>query len=71
MENGLFSVIMVKGTVPEVFWIIWIDSQMPGGSIMKTSQNLTENEVLAELKKLGHTEAEINSLITQARENPR
>ncbi len=38
---------------------------------MKTSQNLTESEVLAELKKLGHTEAEINSLIKRARENPR
>ena len=67
----LFSVIKVKGADPELFWIIWIDSQNPGGRFMKTSQNLTETGVLTELKENGHTEAEIDSLIKRARENPR
>jgi hypothetical protein len=67
----LFSVIRVKGADPEVFWIIWIDPQHPGGRFMKTSQNLTEGEVLTELKMIGHAETEIDSLIKRARENPR
>ena len=62
----LFSVIKVKGADPEVFWIIWIDSQHPAGRFMKTSQNLTEAEVLKELKENGRTEAEIDSLIKRA-----
>jgi SOS response regulatory protein OraA/RecX len=38
---------------------------------MKTTQNLTESEVRTELAKMGRTESEINSLIKNARENPR
>jgi hypothetical protein len=67
----VFGVIQVEGADPEVFWIIWIDPQLRRGSFMKTSQNLTESEVLTELKKIGRTEAEIDSLIKRAREKPR
>ncbi len=71
MGYDRYAVVKVKGADPEVFWIIWIDSQLPKGSFMKTSQNLSESEVRTEFAKMGRTEVEINSLIKQARENPR
>jgi len=71
VEYARYAVVKVKGADPELFWIVWIDSQLPQGSSMKTSQNLTGREVRAELKKMGRTEAEINSLIEHARQNPR
>lgn len=64
-------VIKVKGVDPEVFWIVWMDLALPKGSFMKTSQNLTADEVRVELAKSGRTGADIDSLIQQARENPR
>jgi hypothetical protein len=67
----VFGVIQVKRADPELFWILWIDSQLQAGSSMKTSQNLTESEVRTELKENGRTEAEIDSLIRRARESPR
>ena len=66
-----YAVVKVRGADPEVFWIVWIDFQLPNKSFMKTSQNLTESEVRTELAKMGHTESETNSLIKNARENPR
>lgn len=71
MGYDRYAVVKVKGADPELFWIVWIDSQLPQDSFVKTSQNLTGREVRAELKNMGRTEAEINSLIEQARENPR
>jgi len=67
----VFGVIQVEGADSEVFWIIWIDPQLRGGSLLKTSQNLTESEVLTELREIGRTEVEIVSLIKRAREKPR
>jgi hypothetical protein len=69
--DDYYAVIKVKDAEPEVFWIVWVDSGMPKGHIMKTSQNLTAKEVHAELKKMGRTDAEADSLIQQARDNPR
>lgn len=69
VEYDRYAVVKVKGADPELFWIVWMDSQLPQGSFMKTSQNLTGKEVRTELKKMGRTEAEINSLIEQARQN--
>ena len=71
MGYDRYAVAKVAGADPEVFWIVWEDAQMPKGSFMKTSQNLTEGEVRTELGKMGCTKPEINSLIEQARENPR
>ena len=69
MAYDRYEVIKVKCTNPEVFWIVWVDSALPTGSFMNTSQNLTESEVRRESAKQGRTEAEINSLIQRAREN--
>ncbi len=71
MAYDRYGVVKVKGADPEVFWIIWVDSALPKGSFMKTTQDLTEGELRTELAKMGRTEAEINSLIQQARKNPR
>ncbi len=71
MGYDRYAVIKVRGADPEVFWIVWVDSQLPKDSFMKTSQKLTESEVRTELAKRGRTESEVNSLIKNARENPR
>ena len=69
MEYDRYAVVKVKGADPEVFWIIWTNSQEHSNFIWKTSQNLTESEVRAELKAMGQPESEISSLIKRAREN--
>ena len=66
-----YAVIKVRGVEPEVFWIVWMDSELPINSFIKTSQNLTEEEVRAELKKMAINETGIDALIKRARENPR
>lgn len=71
MGHDRYAVVKVGGADPEVFWVVWEDSQLPNESFMKTSQNLTESELRTELAKMERTESEINSLIKKARENPR
>jgi SOS response regulatory protein OraA/RecX len=48
-----------------------MDSELPINTFIKTSQNLTEDEVRAELKKMAINETGIDALIKRARENPR
>ena len=43
---------------------------LPRGSFMKTSGNLSENELHSELATMGRTESEINYLIQREREYP-
>ena len=69
MGYDRYAVVKVAGADPEVFWIVWVDSQLPKDNFMATSQNLTESDVRTELAKMGHTDSEINSLIKNAREN--
>lgn len=69
MGYDRYAVVKVKEADPEEFWTIWIDSALPKGSFMKTAQGLSEDDVRAELKKMARTEAEIDWLIKQAREN--
>jgi len=71
MEYDRYAVVKIRGKDPEVFWIVWLDSQLPPKGFMKTSQDMSEAELRAELAKMGRTEVEIDSLIQQARENPR
>lgn len=71
MSYDRYEIVKVRGSDPEAFWIIWVDSGLPKGSFMKTSQNLTESELRAELKDMDRTKPEIDSLIQSARKNPR
>lgn len=71
MGYDRYAVVKVAGAEPEVFWVIWFDSKMPATSFMETSQNLTEGEVRSELAKMGRAESEIDSLVRQAREDPK
>ena len=47
-----YAVIKVRDVEPEVFWIVWMDSELPINSFIKTAQNLTEAEVRAELERM-------------------
>jgi hypothetical protein len=71
MSLDQYAVIKVRGVEPEVFWIVWMDSQLPINSFIKTSQNLTEDDVRAELAEMGINKTGIDALIKRARETPR
>jgi len=70
VEYNRYVVIKVEESDPETFLIAWLDRQVTNGSVVKTSENSSENEVRAGLKERGLPETEIDSLIRQARENP-
>jgi len=70
VEHDHYAVIKIKGINPEVFWIAFISMGLPRGSFMKTSGNLSENELHSELATMGRTESEINYLIQREREYP-
>lgn len=70
MAYNRYVVIKVEASDPETFLIAWLDLQVTNGSIVKTSENASENEVRAGLKERGLPETEIDSLIRHARENP-
>lgn len=65
-----YVVIKVEASDPEVFLIAWLDPQVKNGSVVKTSENFSENEVRAGLKIRGLPETEIDLLIQRARESP-
>ena len=73
MEFDSYAVIKVKGAEPEVFCIIWANPKQPKpkGFVFRTSDNMTESKARGELAKMGLSQAKIDSLIQQARENPR
>lgn len=67
-----YAVVRVAGSDPELFIIAFINlSELPQKEFMKTTHPAPEIEIRAELKKMGCTQIEINSLLQQARENPR
>ena len=67
-----YAVIKVAGSEPEMFVIAFANlSRLPQREFMTTTHPVPEIEIRAELAKMGRTGAEINSLIQQARENPR
>jgi len=70
MEYDRYGVIKVKDSDPEKFLIAWLDSRLPKGSFMKTTDALTEEQLRSELQKMGRTKAEADSLIERARANP-
>jgi len=63
----------VKGAGPERFLIAFVNSELSLTSsyIMTTAESLSESEVRTELAKMGRTEVEIDSVIQEARKNPR
>jgi hypothetical protein len=70
MTHDRYGVIKVKNSDPEQFLIGWLSSDLPKGCFMKTSGSLTEVQLRTELKKMGRTNAEADSLIERARANP-
>jgi hypothetical protein len=70
MAHDRYGVIKVKNSDPEQFLIAWLDSALPKGSFLKTSGSLREVQLRTELKKMGRTNAEADSLIEKARANP-
>jgi hypothetical protein len=70
MPNDKLGVAKVKGIGPEQFFIFLRKTGGSKGSFMRTSGFLSEDELRSDLKGNGSTEAEIISLIEQARANP-
>lgn len=71
MPNNKLGVAKVKGIGPEQFFIFLRNTEGSKGPFMRTSDFLSEDELRADLESNGSTEAEIDSLIEQARANPR
>ena len=70
MASDRYAVLKIKGSDPEVFWIAFMTTEGRNGHFMKTSDDLTESELRAELQMMGLTKAEIDSRIQQARQHP-
>jgi hypothetical protein len=71
MGYDQYAVIKVRGSDPEVFWVVWMDSTLPKGGYMKSSQNLAESGVREELAKMGISKTDADALIQRARDNPK
>jgi hypothetical protein len=71
MSNYKLGVAKVKGIEPEQFFIFLMSTEGSKGLFMRTSGFLSEKELRSDLESNDSTEAEINSLIEQARANPR
>ncbi len=71
MTADRYAVVKLKGVEPETFRISWEDSALPKGAILNTAQNLTEGTVRAALSNRGFAEADIDSLIAKARQDPK
>lgn len=72
MEFDQYGVIKVAGAEPETFTIAFLNSALPAYKpFMKTSEFMEESQLRVELAKMGFAAAKIESLIRQARENPR
>jgi hypothetical protein len=71
MAMDRWGVIKIKGMKPERFIIAGLDLNFPQGKpFMKTSVELSEEELRKELASRGMPRAEIESAIKKARENP-
>ena len=69
-ERNHYEVVNVRGGGREVFWVVWTDVRLPNDLALRITGNLTESELRTYLANEKYTEAEINSRIQQARENP-
>jgi hypothetical protein len=70
MPNEKWGVAKVKGIEPEQFFIFLMNTEGSKGPFMRSSDFLLEGELRSELASKGNTEAETNSLIERARDNP-
>jgi hypothetical protein len=70
MLSGEWSVAKVKGVEPEHFFIFLLSSQGFKGPFVRTSDFLSEEELRADLRIKGSTDAEIEALFERARANP-
>jgi hypothetical protein len=70
MSNEKWGVAKVKGIDPEEFFIFLMRADGSKGSLMRTSDFFSEEELRSELATRGSTEEEINNLIERARSNP-
>ncbi len=67
-----YGIFKIAGSDPELFVIAFANlSRLPKREFMTMTHPLAETEIRAELAKMGRDAAEINSLIWQARDNPR
>jgi hypothetical protein len=71
MPNEKWGVAKVKGIEPEQFFVFLMNTEGSKGPLMRASEFLSEEELRLDLASNGSTEPEINSLIEQARANPR
>ncbi len=70
MASKRYEYIKVKGSNPELFLLVWLDSELPSGAFMKIGERaISEAELRAKLNKEGRSEAQINSVIDRARKN--
>lgn len=65
-----WGVAKVGGAEPERFFIFCVDTGVPSGQFMDSSDFLFEEELRTELALRGRSEASTNSLVERARANP-
>jgi hypothetical protein len=70
MSCDQWGVAKVKGVEPEHFFVFLINPQGFKGPFMRTSDFLSEQELRADLRITGSTDAEIDALFERARANP-
>jgi hypothetical protein len=70
MTFDKYAVVKVKGSLAETYSIIWIDPSLPSEESVRTSQNLSEDSVRAQLRSVGCDDAKISLMIQLARDNP-
>ena len=70
MSHKKWGVAKVKGIDPEQFFIFFMKPVGSKGSLMRTSDFFSEEELRSELATRGSTDEEISNLIERARSNP-
>jgi hypothetical protein len=70
MSCDEWGVAKVKGVEPEHFFVFLINPRSFKGPFMRTSDFLSEQELRADLRITGSTDAEIDALFERARGNP-
>jgi len=64
-------VVKIAGYNPEKFVVVWLDPQLPQNSFMQTTDPMSEAELRAELARRGIQSGDCDTLIQDARKNPR
>ena len=70
MAYDRYGVVKIRGSDPEIFWIVFADTTSPKGQ-MFFSDDFDEQGLRAELTKRGFEAAKIDELIATARANPK